>query len=195
MTCASGRKRSVGGTRYARKIPTPRKLLPGQGVADEDAAEERQRRGEGRHDQGVLHPVGERRVLEEVPVVLQREVLDPEGGVLHLEEVVRGLQRDDRHPVEREEQEDQVRAQGQVEGQDLATKPTAADHASPPSGGTGAAGRRRTPGWGTCRARSTPPSRSRSPPARSGKRRCRRCASGSPARPSSGRRSAGSRRT
>jgi len=28
MIWASGRKRSVGGTRYARKIPTSRKLLP-----------------------------------------------------------------------------------------------------------------------------------------------------------------------
>ena len=65
--------------------------------------------GDHRYDERVLHPFGERGVLEQVEIVLQGESLDPEGVEFHVEEVVRRLEGDDAHPVEGEEQEDQIR--------------------------------------------------------------------------------------
>ena len=69
-----------------------------------------------RYDERVLHPFGEGGVLEEIKVVLQREALDPEGVKFQFKQIVRRLEGDEAHPVERKEQEDDKKRQRQIDG-------------------------------------------------------------------------------
>ena len=117
-----GRRNQVGQEDPHAQEVAAGKPQPGQGIADQDAADQGDDGGDHRYDDRVLHPLGEVGVLKEVDVVLQREGLDPERVVLQFEEIVRRLEGDDAHPVEREEEKDQEKRQRQVDASECVSR-------------------------------------------------------------------------
>jgi hypothetical protein len=91
-------------------------LMPLDGVSRENAAQERDERGDHRHQHGVEEPLGIRCVEQQLLDVRERRVAHPERIALARQQLLVRLERRDRHPVEREEQHEQESGERQVDG-------------------------------------------------------------------------------
>src|ERR1700737_261440 len=83
-----------------------REAEPGQRVAGQDAAEERDRRRDDRNDRRVERPAREESVREEVLVVLQGRLAHKDGQLVEVEHLGVALEAGDEHPVEGEERDE-----------------------------------------------------------------------------------------
>src|SRR5918994_1028756 len=121
-------RHQVGDEDHGSQAAGPREVEPGQRIARQHAAEQRD---DGRHEgdeHRVEHPAGERRFLEQVRDVLERRIVRPErlvaDGVPRLVELaVRSEGRDD-HPVEGKQQDEDEQDQRDVVEHPLPPKRT-----------------------------------------------------------------------
>src|SRR5213593_1138334 len=126
------RRHEVGHEDARAEAPRQREAEPGQGVAGQEPAEERDHRGNDRDEHRVPEPGREHRLREEIEHVLDGGLGSPERRVVDRSprpvQLTVGPEGGHQHPVEREQCADDEERQRDVEEDPLAPQ-RALDHA------------------------------------------------------------------